>query len=69
MFTQRRSAVSYRRFETTNQSHFKGQASNIKKPLKIGPTGSLETSVNKSQCMVRNIPEERILHLFHVGNL
>ena len=74
---QRRLGVTYRRFETTRQSHLPGSVSHIFQGKavftalhwKMGPPGCPETSVTKCQTMPRNIPGERRSHLQRVGNL
>jgi hypothetical protein len=58
--TQRRVVILYRRFGTTHRSHLQGSRSRIRKgPLKMGPVGCLETSVQNYQSTLRNIPQER----------
>ena len=55
--------TGYRRFGTSYRSHLQGTAC----PLKMGPIGCPETSVNNYGSTLRNIPEERRSHL-HRGS-
>ena len=60
-FTELRAVVSYRRFETTYQSHLQGCWTAW--PLKMGPIGCTERSVTRYQSMLHKIPERRISHV------
>jgi hypothetical protein len=57
--TQRRVVIVYRLFGTTYQSYLKKSRS----PLKMGPIGCPETSVQNYRTTLLNIPEERRFRL------
>jgi hypothetical protein len=74
--TQRRVIILYRRDGTTNRFQLQGcrsprieLSSWTSWPLKMGPIGCLETSVQNCHSTLRNIPEERRSHLHHGGSL
>jgi hypothetical protein len=63
--TQRILVVTYRRFGTTYQTHLQGSSS-PRRCLKMGLTCCPERSVNKYQCTLRNIQEERRLGITYI---
>ena len=62
--TQRSVVVLYRRFGTTYWSHLEGS-----RPLKMGPLGCPEMSVQNYQSAMCNISEEGRSHLHLCGSL
>jgi hypothetical protein len=67
--TQRIWVVSYRRFGTTYQSHFKGQAVQDPWQLKMTLKRCPETSVPSYQSTLLNIPQELIPNSHQNGTL
>jgi hypothetical protein len=67
-FMQHRVVVMYRRFETTYRSHLQGSSS-PRRPLKMGPIGHPETSVQNCHSMLHKIPKEHRSHLHHGRSL
>jgi hypothetical protein len=74
--TQRWVVVLYRRFGSNYRSHLKESKSPKRKlsswtsrPLKMGPIGYPETSVQSYHSTLRNIPDERRCRLHRGGSL